>query len=180
MDGFVKSMLRAFAAGVGINYNVLASDLENVNYSSLRQGALEDRDTYESIQHTYIDEVALPMFEAWLRMALDLGQIGRLPMDGFDRFNKPVMIPRTWRWVDPLKEVSGKEKELQLGITTRTRLCAEQGIDFEQLVDERKREEELLRAAGITLGAPAPAAAAAPAAPIPPDTEGDDDDEDER
>jgi len=180
MDGFVKSMLRAFAAGVGINYNVLASDLEGVNYSSLRQGALEDRDTYESIQQTYIEEVAIPMFEDWLRMALDMGQIGRLPMSGFDRFNKPVMIPRTWRWVDPLKEVSGKEKELALGITTRTRLCAEQGIDFEQLVDERKREEELLRAAGITLGAPAPAAAAAPAAPIPPDTEGDDDDEDER
>jgi lambda family phage portal protein len=178
MDGFVKSMLRAFAAGVGINYNVLASDLENVNYSSLRQGALEDRDTYESIQHTYIEEVALPMFEAWLRMALDLGQIGRLPMDGFDRFNKPVMIPRTWRWVDPLKEVSGKEKELQLGITTRTRLCAEQGIDFEQLVDERKREEDILRAAGITLGAPAPAAPAAPAAAQTP-AEPADDDEDE-
>lgn len=174
MDGFVKSMLRAFAAGVGINYNVLASDLEGVNYSSLRQGALEDRDTYEAIQQTYIEEVALPMFEAWLRMALDMGQIGRLPMDGFERFNRPVMIPRTWRWVDPLKEVTGKEKELQLGITTRTRLCAEQGIDFEQLVDERKREDELLRAAGINLGVQTPTPAAAPAAAAAPDDAEDD------
>jgi lambda family phage portal protein len=178
MDGFVKSMLRAFAAGVGINYNVLASDLEGVNYSSLRQGALEDRDTYEAIQQTYIEEVAIPMFEDWLRMALDMGQIGRLPMEGFERFNKPILIPRTWRWVDPLKEVTGKEKELQLGITTRTRLCAEQGIDFEQLVDERKREDELLRAAGINLGAPSPAAPAAPAAaPNPSDAEDDDEEE---
>ena len=61
---------------------------------------------------------------------------------------------------------------------TRTRLCAEQGIDFEQLVDERKREEDILRAAGITLGAPAPAAPAAPAAAQNP-AEPADDDEDE-
>lgn len=180
MSGFVKSMLRAFAAGVGINYNVLASDLENVNYSSLRQGSLDDRDTYEALQQAYIDEVARPMFEAWLRIGLDMGQIGRFPMDAFDRFNCPTFIPRTWRWVDPVKEVTGKEKELGLGITSRTRLCAEQGIDFEALVDERKREDELLRAAGVTLGMPTAApAVTAPAAPAQDPENPDDEDDDE-
>jgi lambda family phage portal protein len=174
MDGFVKGMLRAFAAGVGINYNVLASDLEGVNYSSLRQGALDDRDTYEALQQWYVDEVARPMFELWLRFALDMGQIGTLPIDAFDRVNCPLFIPRTWRWVDPLKEVSGKEKELALGITSRTRLCAEQGLDFETLVDERRREEELLRAAGITLGAATTATAQPAPAAEPDDDEAED------
>lgn len=166
MDGFVKGMLRAFAAGVGVNYNVLASDLEGVNYSSLRQGALDDRDTYEALQQWYVDDVARPMFELWLRFALDMGQIGTLPADAFDRLNTPLFIPRTWRWVDPLKEVSASEKELGLRLTSRTRLCAEQGIDFEQLVEEIASEEKLLRENGVTFAVAAAAAAAnAPAAP---------------
>jgi lambda family phage portal protein len=37
---FVKACLRGIAAGIGVDYNTLANDLEGVNYSSIRSGTL--------------------------------------------------------------------------------------------------------------------------------------------
>ena len=42
-DSFTSSVLRSIASGLNISYHALSNDLTSVNYSSIRQGALEDR-----------------------------------------------------------------------------------------------------------------------------------------
>lgn len=162
MEGFIKAMLRAFASGVGLTYNTLASDLEGVSLSSMRHGANQDRDTYESLQAWVIEGLCQPMFEAWLEMGLTLGAIGRLPLEGFDRFNRPQFVPRRWRSPDPQKDIAASAQAVALAITSRTRVCAENGDDFEEILDELATEERMAKAAGVSLNTAAASATKTP------------------
>jgi lambda family phage portal protein len=151
MKGFVTSMLRAFSSSVGITYNTIGNDLEGVSLSAMRHGANQDRDTYEGIQQWFRDHVCESMFEPWLQLGLGLGRIGGLPPDGFDRFNKPRFIARPFRSPDPQKDVAAGAQQVALGTTSRTRLCAEAGVEFEEVMEELALEEDLARKAGVTL-----------------------------
>lgn len=163
MEAFVKAMLRAFSSGVGINYNSMTSDLEGVSLSAMRHGALSDRDTYEAIQQWFREEVCEPMFELWLSLGLGLGAIGRLPPDAFERLNVPLFIARPFRSPDPQKDVAANAQGVQLGIRSRTRICAEAGEDFLEILDELAEEERLAREKKVTLNAQAATAHKNPA-----------------
>jgi len=101
--GFVKSCLRGIAAGLGVNYNMLANDLEGVNYSSIRAGLLDEREYYKAVQRWFIDTVITPVFEGWLETNILNGTIN-LPAAKLEKFNAPDWKPRRWAWVDPLKD----------------------------------------------------------------------------
>lgn len=181
MEAFVKTMLRAFASGVGLNYNTLAGDLEGVSLSAMRHGANSDRDTYEALQHWFREHVNVPMFEAWLDLGLALGQVGRLPPDAFERLNHPRFIARPFRSPDPQKDVAAAAQGVSLGITSRTRVCAANGDDFEEVLEELAREEQLARDKKVTLNANAAGATKTPAVddagkPAKPGAESADDD----
>lgn len=53
-------------------------------------------------------------------------------------------------WIDKLKEVSGDEKAIALGIDSRQRACRRRGTDFWQIVDELKTEEEYMANNGVS------------------------------
>ncbi|MBT3840841.1 MAG: phage portal protein [Verrucomicrobia bacterium] len=101
--GFVKSCLRGIAAGLGVSYNMLANDLEGVNYSSIRAGLLDEREYYKAVQRWFIDTVITPVFEGWLETNILNGTIN-LPAAKLEKFNAPDWKPRRWAWVDPLKD----------------------------------------------------------------------------
>lgn len=163
MEAFIKAMLRAFASGVGLTYNTLASDLENVSLSSMRHGANNDRDTYEALQEWFKENISQCLFEPWLDLGLSMGRIGRLPVDGFDRFNKPRFVGRRWRSPDPQKDVAADAQRVALATTSRTRVCAENGDDFEEILEELAAEERMARDAGVTLNTGAATAHKTPA-----------------
>lgn len=107
---FVKTRLHEIAVGLGISYNSLVSDLENVNYSSMRAGVQEDRQYYQKLQDWMVDHFLQPVFEKWLRHNLALRQLtfpgGKaLPIDKFEKFNNPSWTKRRWGWIDPSKDV---------------------------------------------------------------------------
>lgn len=164
MEGFIKAMLRAFSAGVGLTYNTIGQDLEGVSLSAMRHGANQDRDTYEAIQQSVREGICEVMFAHWLNLGLSLGEVGRLPADGFDRFNKPAFVARTFRSPDPQKDVAAAAQKVALGITSRTRLCAEEGVEFEEVLAELAMEEQMARDKGVSLDTKAAAAHKTPPA----------------
>jgi lambda family phage portal protein len=154
-----KMFLRGASAGLGINYNDLANDLEGVNYSSLRSAAIADRDLWSRWQTRVIEHVLDRAFPVWLRYSMLAGAIA-LPMAKFDKFNAAQWRPRGWQWVDPLKDAQAKVLELENNLTTRRRILAERGEDLDEVLAERRAEEDLL--ASLKL-------ANKPATPIKPD-----------
>nr|MDD5422826.1 phage portal protein [Candidatus Omnitrophota bacterium] len=54
-----------------------------------------------------------------------------------------------WEWVDPLKEVQAAEVGLKNGITTYSDLYASEGKDWEESLEQRKREQAKIKELGL-------------------------------
>ena len=144
-DPFTKSVLRSIASGLNISYHSLSNDLTSVNYSSIRQGALEDRAAYQIAQQLMIDHMIEPIFKKWLEMSISTGAIN-LPIAKFDKFfGSTNYIAREWAWIDPLKEIQANVVGLQNGITTYSDIAAAQGRDAEELMEMHQKEKDLLK-----------------------------------
>jgi lambda family phage portal protein len=146
---FVKDCLRSISSGLGVAYNGLANDLENVNFSSIRAGVLEERDVWMTLQTWMAEHVLTPIFREWLTVALLSGQLGTLPPLKFEKFAAHRWQPRRWAWVDPRADMEAKLMAIRAGLDTRRDVAAEQGKDFDDVVEQLKLENELLASLGV-------------------------------
>lgn len=146
---FVSRTLMGIASGLNVSYSSLSGDYSKANYSSERAAKLDERDQWKRIQGWFIDSFLNPVFAQWLKTAL-LSENLNLPNDKYDKFNAPVWYPRRWDWVDPQKDVEAKARELELKLTTRTKIAAEKGEDFEEILEQLQEEQEQLKSLGTT------------------------------
>jgi lambda family phage portal protein len=147
---FVKAMLRFVASSLGVSYNALASDLEGVNYSSMRSGLLVERDQWKMLQSFLKEQMLQPILENWMSMAL---LSGALVLDSRDpaRFLAGKWEPRGWMWVDPLKDVQATILGIGAGLTNRDSAIAEQGGDVEEVFEQLAEEQKLAKEFGLEL-----------------------------
>ena len=145
-DSFHKSILRGIASGLGVSYVSLANNLEGVNYSSIRQGTLEERDNYRILQRFMIDHFIMPVFEKWLLQTMSFKDGFLLPPDKYNKFADNVEYnSRSWGWIDPVKEVKANVDGLNAGVVTMQDIQANYGRDVEELFEQHQREEELAK-----------------------------------
>lgn len=151
---FVKGVLRGIASSLGVSYNTLANDLEGVNYSSIRQAVLEDRDFWKAIQNWLIENILSEIFERWLESALLSSALVLpsgvpLPAKHIDRYKPHSFRGRRWQWVDPLKDMSAHEKAYLLKVRSRSSIIREMGDDPHEVFKEIAEENELLESLGL-------------------------------
>lgn len=148
---FVKASLRGASAGLDVSYNSLANDLEGVNFSSMRVGAIDERDGWKELQADAIDDLATPVFEAWLDMLL-LTDRTNLPYSKFDKFNAPEFRGRTFDWVDPEKDINAERDSRRAGWKSDRQIVRERfGRDLEDVYEEIKGDQELAKRYGVTI-----------------------------
>lgn len=151
-DKFVKESLRGIASGLDVAYHALGNDLENVNFSSIRAGTLDERETWKMLQQFFIDGYHRQVYEGWMPNAI-LGGALKLPASGLDQYRDGACWHgRGWDWVDPLKDVQASVLGIQNGLTTITRELAQQGLDIEEILTERKEEVARIEELGLTIG----------------------------
>jgi lambda family phage portal protein len=148
LASFQKTVLRGVAAGLGVSYNTLASDLESVNYSSARFGGLEDQAQYRSMQNFFINAFVAPVFENWLSMQLLTNNWGlNLPTTRFDKFKQVKYTPRSWQSVDPIKQIKADVAAVTNGLSSWSEVIQSSGRDPEevmlQIASDKKRMKEL-------------------------------------
>lgn len=147
---FSKAMLKGIASGLGISYAALASDLTEVSYSSIRQGAIEEREYYRELQRSLLIEgLAQPVFRAWVEMAHATGALPAPARTTLSQLSEAAFEPRGWGWVDPKNDAESKIASIAAGIETRTRVLAERGLSFVDVVAELAEEEKAMKAAGL-------------------------------
>lgn len=148
---FVKSCLRSISSGLGVSYTSLSSDLEGVNYSSIRAGLLEEREEWKTLQGWYIDHVMKPIFREWLSYAL-LSDALQLPATKLSKFESVEWKPRRWSWVDPLKDTQANVLQIENGLKSRRSCVSEAGGDFEKFVEEIAQDNQFAEQNGVQLG----------------------------
>lgn len=131
---FVKSVCRGIFASLGISYNKGASDYESVNYSSLREAALEDRESWRDLQAFLIESWKDRQFDNFLRGALLSGVEGLTPLL-FDEYKKHKFFGRSWDWVDPAKDIAAISSSIALGLTDHITEIEKRGADVDETLD---------------------------------------------
>ncbi len=173
---FVKTTLQRIASGWRVAYHSLANDLEGVSYSSIRSGALEERDRWAADQEWFIAVFMEPVFQAWLRAALLMGAI-KLPngqslsLAKLDKFAKHEWQPRRWEWVDPKGDMEAKILAVKAGLMAPQDLASAMGYDFDDTLSSIAAAQKAAATLGVQLtaydGTPGATPSGTPSTPLP-------------
>ena len=147
---FIQMQLRLSGAGVGQSYEMISRDVSQVNYSSARQAHLEDRQGFKVLQQFIKDHFCRPIWPEFVTACVLAGKV-RIPdyFSNIKRYTKSVWITPGWQFVDPLKEAAGMQKELDMGITSLSEICAARGKDWQEILDQIRREQEYAEKIGL-------------------------------
>lgn len=155
-DPFSKAILRGIASGLGLSYSKLSNDLTSTNYSALREGALDERDEWMTVQQWLYGILNKPVFQEWLKYSLLFGKITmpsgkKLPVEKIEKFRAHTWQPRRWAWVDPVKDINAATSSVDAGFRSRSDVIREQGRDPDDVWTEIQQENEVLQQKGIQL-----------------------------
>jgi len=164
---FVREALRGISSGLGVAYNTLANDLSSVNYSSLRQGALSERDLWMMLQDWWIDWVTRPIYRRWVSYAVRFGLVSKangMPLESLriSQYWQATFQGRRWPWVDPLKDLQAAQLAVQLRTKSISDVIRESGREPEEVWDELAGDLKTLERLGISPEAMSTAPAATP------------------
>jgi lambda family phage portal protein len=148
---FEKSVLRGIAAGLGVSYHSLANDLTQTSYSSIRQGAIEDREFYKQLQRFMIDHFIMPIYAEWLNSAMTYGSV-QIPLRRYNKFyNASMFQPRGFSWIDPLKEINAHVIALQNGLISMQDVQNNYGRDVDETFAQIARDKQLAEQYGLKM-----------------------------
>jgi len=147
---FRKAVLRGVACGLGVSYNATFADLEGVNYSSLRGGELDERETWLGIQEWFKVQVKQKEFLTFLQMAILTGKLKGFSMQDIpDICDASTWRGRRWQWVDPQKDIQSNIQANNAGFDSKTNIIESQGRDVEEVFEEIAQENELASDLGL-------------------------------
>lgn len=151
---FEKACLRNIAAGTGLSYEQISQDWSETNYSSARGALLEVWKTLNRNRISFADKFATPVFILFMEEAINRGDI-KLPKNAPDFYSaKAAYCKLKWigqgrGWVDPVKESQAAQIRMDIGISTLEDECADQGKDWQEVLTQRKLEEDYKRELGL-------------------------------
>jgi len=147
---FIRLQQRLSGSAQGISYEVAARDMSQVNYSSARQGLLEDQKTYLMQQQFLIDHFLIPVYESFLESAILVGMVSIKDFHSKkDSYLKHEWVAPGMKWIDPLKEANANRVALETNQTTLAEIAGNTGNDWREIVDQRAIEIEYMREKGV-------------------------------
>lgn len=143
IEFFIKQTDKEIAKALGISYGTLTGDLNEVNYSSIRHGASEQRRQFRGLQNFIIRHLHNKVFKAWVQNEIKRGALG---VDEFE----PIMAhfafkAQGWEYIDPLKEMNANKVALETGQKSLGQILREQGREFDSHMAELERERGVLK-----------------------------------
>ena len=149
---YIKLQQRLVGAGQGISYEATSRDMSESNYSSTRQGIIEDEMTYAE-EKEMLTEVMDEIFETFV---ISLWLSGNIQIKDFWK-NKDKYLDHTWiiapkKWIDPQKEANANRIALNTGQKTFKQIAAEQGKDWKEQIEEIADVLDYAREFGIDMG----------------------------
>lgn len=136
LGDFIKSQKRSIANALSLCYNSLFGDLENVNYSSIRQNLVSEREMYKGLHAWLCNSLLNSIYQDFLREGFKNNafidrqgyQIPDFEIDSLmDEFH---FTGRSWSWIDPKNDMEAAKIAIEIGTYTPERIAEMQGEDF--------------------------------------------------
>lgn len=149
---YLKQELRLVGAGQGLSYETTSRDMSESNYSSARQGLIEDDLTYEEDKDLLIEL----MDEIYESFVISLVLAGKITIKDFWQ-SKEDYLDHRWiqapkRWIDPLKEANSNRIALNTGQKTWADIASENGKDWKEQIDQMAEIMKYGESKGIDMG----------------------------
>jgi len=149
---FVEMVLRMIGVSLNLPYELLVKDFSKTNYSSARAALLEGRRMFMTWRGWLARKFCQPIWELVLEEAF---LRGHFDAPDFYRYRaeycRATWLGGGWGWVDPVKEVDAARKAIDYGLSTLADEAAAQGKDWEEVLKQRKREEDKIGELGLQL-----------------------------
>lgn len=154
---FESAALRNIAAATGLSTQQVTQDWSDVNYSSARSAMLEAWKTLTRRRDDFSAGFAQPILSAFIEEIHDTEDLP-LP-NGAPHFldARAAYCRARWMgpgrgWVDPVAEKKGAILGMDAGLSTLEMETAENaGEDWEEMLDQRKREIDAFKERGLPL-----------------------------
>ena len=149
-EAFMEAVYRHIGVGLNIPYELLLKDFSKTNYSSARAALLEAWRYFLGRRSWLIRYWLRPIYELWMEEAVNAGAV-----DAPDYYAQRYAYLRSkWifagrGWVDPVKEAQAAKIRMDAGLSTLEIECAEQGLDWEEVLDQREIEHNELEKRGL-------------------------------
>lgn len=140
-DPFVKTLLHGIASALNVSYSSLASDASEENYASGRLGVITERDYWKNQQSWLINRFHRKVYNAWVQYALAFDALN-LPHQA-DEYADVEFRARGWKWADPLRDMKGVEGAINANLMSKSQVCAESGLDYKEVLEQRYEEIKL-------------------------------------
>lgn len=131
--GFAKRTLEAAAVGAGLTYDMVAGDLSQANYSSLRAGKIEFRRLLEAVQYRMLIPILVD------RVAERFHDMGEMRGLWVGEMPPAVHTPPAPEMIDPAKDTAALIAQVRAGFVSQPEAVAMFGYDFaatmKQIVD---------------------------------------------
>jgi lambda family phage portal protein len=149
---FTETILRNIGTSLGLPLELLMKDFSKTNYSSARAALLEAWRHFNNRRDWLVTHWADEIYALWLEEAANRGEI---EAPTFYR-DKSAWCRCEWigdgkGWVDPLKEAQASEQRRKSRVSTLQRECAEQGLDWRQVLEQQAAEKKYAEGLGIEL-----------------------------
>lgn len=138
---FMTNVYRIIACGLDIPYELLLKDFSQTNYSSARAAMLEAWRSFNRRRDWLGTQWCDPIYWNFLEEKVNDGTIDA---PGFYE-NRAAYQRCKWigpgrGWVDPVKEAMAAQIRIDSGVSTLEDECAEQGKDWEEVMEQRATE----------------------------------------
>jgi len=158
-DAFDKSLSREAAKAAGSSYEDVSGDYSSTNFSAARMGSELPWRINLRRRASTVEPLYRAAFVAWLEEACETGRI-KLPKsapafwEAPDAYSNAVWRGSSKPVADPLKAAQADILEVENGLSTLEAKLGERGLDFEEVLAQRKSEREQIEAAGLRYPVP--------------------------
>ncbi|CTQ53554.1 phage portal protein, lambda family [Roseibium album] len=142
---FMRNLLREIARAVGVSYEGMAFDYEGATYSSVRMGIASLWPQVVRRRERLSAPFYQAVYDAWLEEQIFKGWIS-FP-GGYRNFLRLRGAATQAQWngpakptADDLKSAKAMGERLERGTTSLAIECAELGLDWEDVAEQRSRE----------------------------------------
>lgn len=150
-DPFVLRMLSFIGRPLCLPMALVSLDFAGITNVNARLIFSEARDNWKNEQNF----VVRPFVQRAWRYKIDEWIADGKLSDRKDKYANEIYLKR-WPYVDPFKEANSDRLRLESGVTTRTQICAREGYDWKDVVEEREFEERTLEKKKLILKSKAP------------------------
>ena len=155
IDSFIEKVLRFIGAGLNLPYELILKDFSKSNFSSSRAAILEARRMFRQEQIWLSQKFCQPnweilMDEAFLRGEFAATEYFKKRSD----WTKARWIGSGWAYIEPEKEIGASVEAINNNLSSLADEAAARGKDYEEILQQRAREQKQKDELGIKDPAP--------------------------